>query len=208
MGLLNKTYIVAMVALMFSATIAYSQTGYGTSSILLTSKGASVLQGQSANVSYTVMLASGGTWGTTLQVQNQASLSSQGINVGISSPSGDPPYGGTAMISTSSSTPPGSYNVTFVATGDDPSASPSTFVLSVTAVQQTTTVVAGSLTNHNQTTNSTTILSSTVQPTTTTAYSTTIQYNANQQQGSLPLYVSVLAVVVTIVVIAAAFKFA
>ena len=154
------------------------------------------------------MLASGGTWGTTLRVQNQASLSSEGISVGISSPSGDPPYGGTAMISTSGSTLPGTYNVTFVATGDDPSVSPSTFVLSVTAVHQTTTISAGNLTNPNRTTNSTTILSSTVQPTTTTAYSTTIQYAANQQQGSLPLYVSILAVVVTAVVIAAAFKFA
>ena len=116
----NLLAVFLLFPLIMAGT-AIAQYGYGTSSISLNPNGASTAAGSSVQTSYTVNLASGNTWGTTLGIANQGSLSSQGITVSLSDSSGDPPFSGTATIAVSPSAKPGTYEVTFQASGDDPS---------------------------------------------------------------------------------------
>lgn len=208
-----KRAILVITSLALLVGMVQAQTGYGTSKITLTPSAGAIdttgmlTNGTSKTISYTVDLATGGRWGTTLEVQNSAELARSGITVSISNPSGEPPFGGNATISVSPSTQPGTYNVTFIATGDDPS-QPAIFALIV--VHEGTTV-----TTTINTTNSTT---ATVQPTTITPVppATTSQpyitTNPSAGQGSgqaqTALFVSIAAVVVLFVVIAVALKFA
>ena len=149
----------ALIILVFSllAINTASAYGYGTSSVSMSRGSASVPQGGGSSVNYTVNLASGNTWGTTLSVVNNNQLSSQGIMVSLSNPSGDPPFSGTMAVTTSSSTPAGTYNVTLAAAGDDPSTSNADYMLTVLApatTVQTTTVGSGNKTTTAQQTTS------------------------------------------------------
>jgi hypothetical protein len=169
--------VLAFSLLMVNIASAY---GYGTSSISLGTYSASVVAGAGTSTSYTVNLASGSTWGTTLSVVNNNQLASQGIMVSLSNPSGDPPYSGTMTISTSNTTAPGAYNITLAATGDDPSSSSTNFVLAVSAPTSTpTTQTTTAPSVNNATTAQTTSMQQTTtisQPTTTVNYSSTGAY--------------------------------
>ncbi len=197
---MTRTYAIlaSLAGLLAISGFSFAQTGYGTSSISLNATSASVAQAGAVSVAYTVNLASGSTWGTTLIVQNQAELSQSGISVSISNPNGDPPYSGTATITTSQSTPAGAYSVTFAATGDDPSTAPADFLLTVSSAATTAPASIGP----NTTVQSTSI------PYSSTAPATTINQPAAGGQGSAPAYVSIIAVIVLFAVIALAFKFA
>lgn len=117
-----------------SSGLAYAQSGgYGTSSISLSHYAYNTTPGSHLDVQYTVSLESGNTWGTTLNVGNAQSLSASGINVSLSDTYGDPNYSGTATVSVSASAKPGAYNITFYATGDDPSSKNATLTLNVMA---------------------------------------------------------------------------
>ncbi len=119
--------------------------------------------------------------GTNLGVVNNNQLASQGIMVSLSNPSGDPPFSGTMSISTSSSTQPGSYAIVLSATGDDPSISNATYILSVLSpASSTTTAATTSVSGGGQ---STTIQQTTSQPSTTVQQQTTIPYNYNTGGG-------------------------
>jgi cobalamin biosynthesis Mg chelatase CobN len=170
---------------------------------------------------YTVNLASGSTWGTSISVSNAGSLAGQGTSISFSNPSADPPFSGTATITTSPTTPAGSYQIQLVATGDDPSSSTTTFTLTVngkTTTIASTTIPVGSGANttgtnstgkNNTGTNSTGRNSSTTAP----AYTTSVAYNTGGSQpnygsSSTALDVSILAVIVLFLVIILALKFA
>lgn len=139
--LANIAIILSAIAILIpAASAAY---GYGTSTISTTPSSVSIMAAHSANVNYTVNLASGNTWGTTLSVVNNNQLSAQGITTSISNPSGNPPFSGMLTLTTSQATSPGTYQVVLAATGDDPSTSNATVVLTVPAPATTSTVPAG-----------------------------------------------------------------
>ena len=166
-----KSYFAAALAmLVFSLLMAnvVSAYGYGTSSISLNSNGSSLAAGGSTSVGYTVSLASGSTWGTTLSVVNAQQLSSSGISVSLSNTYGDPTYSGTMTVNVGASAQPGNYTITLSATGDDPSTSNANFALTVLAPAPATT--AQTTTAAGQTTSQQT---TSVQPTTTAPQSTT-----------------------------------
>ncbi len=206
----NNAILLSLLLPFLLAGSFAAQYGYGTSSISLNPSAGSVAAGSSASTAYTVSLATGNTWGTTLSVQDSAALSSDGITVSISNPSGEPPFSGTATISTSASTAAGSYNVTFVATEDDPSSSPSTYTLRVTSQASTSTAT---------TTGSSTSQSSSA-PTSysTSGYTTSTRSSGYGSGGNASGYgsaltspaaiLSILAIIALFVVIYLAFKFA
>lgn len=201
-------YVLAAVfTALLSSSIAYA-AGYGTSSITLNPSSGSVMAGQSVSVSYSVNLASGGTWGTSLQVSNQQSLSAQGINVTLSKAYADPPYSGTAEISTGASTAAGTYTITFLATGDDPSASPSNYTLTVSSAATTattsvaTTTMATTSTPTNTSNKTSTVPATTSAPTTSVGYtSTPLGTSPPYRSSTAALALSILAVIVMVVVI-------
>jgi uncharacterized protein (UPF0333 family) len=131
--------------------------GIGTSTIQLAKSDGTIAAGGSTSLSYTVTLASGSKWGTSLQVSNADTLSNDGITATTSTGAMDPPYSGTLSIAVGSTTSPGTYQIVLKATGDDPSATDAVFVLTVTSAITTTT-------------------SSTTTSTTTTTSSTTYTY--------------------------------
>lgn len=221
MSSINRIYIIAAVLGSLLLTIpAYAQYGYGTSSISLNSTSISTNAGQQVNVQYTVNLVSGQTWGTSISVSNAGNLSSQGISVTFTNPSGDPPFSGVAAIKTSPTTAPGSYQIQFVATGDDPSSSSTAYMLTVPASTTfgSTTLPQGSGTNTtgtNSTGKNTTGTNSTGRNTTITpTYTTSVSYSSNTSipsnygQSGTALDVSILAVIVLFLVIILALKFA
>jgi hypothetical protein len=186
--------VLAFSLLMVNIASAY---GYGTSSISLGSYSASITSGASTSTSYTVNLASGSTWGTTLSVVNNNQLASQGVMVSLSNPSGDPPYSGTMTIQTSSTTAAGSYTITLTATGDDPSTSDANFALTVSSAQQTTAATTAPTTaGQNQTTIPTTVPQTTLPSTTVPSYTTISQNYYGSSAGSLPLESSAAIVVI------------
>ncbi len=139
---------ISIAILLFSALAlllpSVYAVGYGTSSITLSTTQLSfTLTGQrNAVINYTVNLASGNTWGTTLAVVNNNQLSAQGIMTSISNPSGDPPYSGTLTVSLAASATNGEYSIILAATGDDPSASNATVSLTVANPSTTVTTIA------------------------------------------------------------------
>ena len=106
--------------------------GIGTSSIQLSKTDGTVAAGSSTSLPYTVNLASGAKWGTSLQVSNADTLANDGITATTSTGAMDPPYSGTLTIAASSTTSPGTYQIVLKATGDDPSAADAVFVLTIT----------------------------------------------------------------------------
>ncbi len=172
------------------ASIANAANGYGTSSISVSQNNASIQIGSSSSLSYSVNLATGNTWGTTLSVVNNDQLASQGIMVSLSNPSGDPTYSGTMSITVGSSATAGTYPITLQATGDDPSASNATVMLTVTS--------------QSAASNSSTAA--------TTAASTSINYygsgGASYSSSSTLLYMLIIGIIIVIIgmVIAMAMK--
>lgn len=78
-------------------------------------------------------------WGASLVVDNSAALAGEGVTATPSTGAMDPAYTGTLAISAASGTAPGSYRITLKASGDDPSVSPVTFQLTMTAAATGTT---------------------------------------------------------------------
>jgi len=115
--------VLPLFSALFLLILQVSAQGIGTSNIILSQSSLNVTAGNSVSVDYTVQLASGSTWGTTLVVTNAAQLQQQGITVSLSNPSGEPPFSGVLTVITSQTTTTGSriYTVILAATGDDPS---------------------------------------------------------------------------------------
>jgi aminopeptidase S len=107
--------------------------GYGTSSVTLACASGAVKPGSSMSVPYSVALASGGKWGTSVTVTNSSAFQSAGITFSGIGGMSDPPFSGTLSISASSSAKTGTYFVPISATGDDPSSSNAMFLLNVTS---------------------------------------------------------------------------
>ncbi len=185
---MQRNAIAITVVLAYSLlAIASAANGYGTSSIVLSNSTLGMIAGGSAAVGYSVNLASGNTWGTTLSVVNAGQLASDGISATLSNPSGDPPYSGTLHINASATAPPGTYTLVLAATGDDPSASNATLSIKLAPAPSVTTSVApgpsaNSTLRPSTTASSTTAYTTTVssQPSnstlrpSTTAYTTTV----------------------------------
>ena len=112
----------------------YNPFSDGTSTITLGKSTVSVTPGTSVTDSYSVNLASGSTWGTSL-----SSNSLSGFTISFSNSGGDPPYTGTMTVSVASSVSDGTYHVYVNATGDDPSSSPAVLSVSVTGHASSTT---------------------------------------------------------------------
>lgn len=178
-----------------------SAAGYGTSSISLSSNSANVIAGNAITVNYTVNLASGSTWGTTLNVQASSALASRGIKVDLSNTYGEPPYSGTMSVSTNASTAPSTYAIILQATGDDPSVNNASFVLTVlsTAAPIVTTVKPNSSTI-NSTSNATT--PATAAPTIaapTTATPTTVAALAYPTHADAATYALYAIIIIAII---------
>lgn len=118
--------------------------GIGTSSIALGQTSGSVAAGNTMSVSYTVSLASGTKWGTTLVVANNSTLKGDGITVTPSTSAMDPTYTGSLSIAVASSATPGSYQINLKTTGDDPSTSNAVFTLAVTAAGSSSSTTTSS----------------------------------------------------------------
>lgn len=138
--MLGKIWIIAAMLLLISG-VTSAQYGYGTSSITLSRYSITMVNGGTANVNYSVNLASGSTWGTTLSVTDNNYLLSEGIGTSLSKYMGNPTYSGVLSLTVSPSTPKGTYSVTLQATGDDPSAHNTTLVLTIAPPNSSTTSV-------------------------------------------------------------------
>ena len=128
-----------------AAQLPHAAAGYGTSSISLSSGSVSMGAGGSASVNYSVSLASGVTWGTSLVVVDQAQLSSYDINVTLSKKFGDPSYSGVLTVSALPSAANGTYDVVLAATGDDPSVNNATLTVIVGHASNATTLPTTSI---------------------------------------------------------------
>lgn len=151
--------IVAAMLLLISG-VASAQYGYGTSSITLSRYSVTMVNGGTASVNYSVNLASGSTWGTTLSVTDNNYLLSKGIGTSLSKYMGNPTYSGVLSLTVSPSTPKGTYSVTLQATGDDPSVQNTTLVLTIAPPNSSTTSVVAIGNNASST------IASTIAPTT------------------------------------------
>ena len=177
-------------------------TAIGTSSISIAYANTSIYQGKSTSIPYVVKLASGSTWGTTLNVVDLSYLNYAGITVSLSTSYGEPTYTGSMSISISSSTIPGNYNITLNATGDDPSQNNAVLRLTVLKPANTTS----SSTSTNSTTANTTVPktnSSTATSSTPSAPPPSTLYPATGSSGG-NAYVYLVIIIVIIAIIAAA----
>ena len=113
--------VAALLVLSLAAQLTFSQNAIGTSTVSVSNANVTVSRGSSASDTYTVSLASGSTWGTSLNVVNVGALAQMGITVSLTNSYAEPPYSGTATISVSNTTEPGNYTVQLDASGDDPS---------------------------------------------------------------------------------------
>ena len=158
--MLRKIGIMIAMLLLISG-VSFAQYGYGTSNITLSRYSVTMVNGGTAKINYSVNLASGSTWGTTLSVNDNNYLLSHGISTSLSKTLGDPTYTGVLDINVAPSTPKGVYQVVLQATGDAPSAHNTTLTLTIAAPNSSTTTVImpSSLTNA-------TTIASTVAPTT------------------------------------------
>lgn len=127
---INRRYFTLSLLAILSAIIPYSSAyGYGTSSISFAQQNVSIAAGSSSNANYTVNLATGQSWGTTLQL---AKAAPSGITVSISHPSNySVPFSGYLTIQVAASTAPGQYPLVFMATGDDPTTQNATLMVNV-----------------------------------------------------------------------------
>ncbi len=110
-----------------TGTLQVTPSSTGTSTISINKTSVDIASGGSSQVSYTVKLASGTTWGTTISANGPT-----GITTAFSTSQGDPTYTGTATISVASSVKNGTYTVSFSASGDDPTSSPTVLNVTVT----------------------------------------------------------------------------
>ncbi|MCL4381213.1 MAG: hypothetical protein M1331_01710 [Candidatus Marsarchaeota archaeon] len=127
-----KNYLFLALFLSVFLGISFA-AGIGTSKISFSNNSINISQGSSARVNYTVALISGSKWATSMVLLNQTLLLQKGISAAMSNPSSDPTFSGILTISASSATPPGKYNLSFQATGDDPSVNNSVIILNVAA---------------------------------------------------------------------------
>ena len=139
---------VSILAVLIPSVYA---SGYGTSSISFSQdhvlqNNLTINAGSNEAINYTVNLATGNSWGTTFQLARPAP---QGITVVISNPSNySVPFSGYVTISIAPSLSAGSYQLVFMATGDDPSTSNATLTVNVpqasnnTGTQPSTTIAA------------------------------------------------------------------
>jgi hypothetical protein len=137
---------VGGVAVYFLYLNPSTSGGIGSSSIQLAKTSGTVAAGSSMSLSYTVNLASGTKWGTSLQVANADTLASDGITATTSTGAMDPPYSGTLSVTASSTASPGTYQIVLKATGDDPSATNAVFVLTVAPASGTSSTTTSSTT--------------------------------------------------------------
>jgi len=148
---MSRNVIFALVLFSVLGSMAFAQyggygsttaTGIGTSTIILNQTMLSLSPGQSAPITYTVKLASGNKWGTTISVTNASALSSQGISTSLSNTYADPTYTGTLTVTASAAAKSGTYSISMQATGDDPSSAPAVLTLSILAPKaaNTTTI--------------------------------------------------------------------
>ena len=162
--------------------------GIGTSTISVNSSSISVAPGHSAVVAYTVSLASGSTWGTTISASNQATLNGDGITLSFSRSYGDPTYTGDLTVLLSSTAVPGNYTISLIATGDDPSSGPANISLSVMSPVLTSNTPATSASN-------TTIPSTTVPSTTTIAASIYTPGKSSIDYGAIAAAIAIVIIV-------------
>jgi hypothetical protein len=195
------TVMLGIAAVLIPSVSAF---GYGISSISFTQQSANVSAGSNALIGYTVNLASGSTWGTTLSVVNGSALALKGISVALSTTSGDPPFSGTMMVRLAQYVTSGSYSIILRTSGDDPSPN-ATFVVNVPqngtargAVQQTTaltTVIQNSSANSTATAPATT-----VSAVSSTAYTVNPGGTITYSNSSSNAYGLMAAVVVILIV--------
>ncbi len=129
----------AVLFILFAIIFMVSQVhaaGYGTSTVSIGNPSVNLSQGGSAVTSFTITLASGSMWGTSLSVTGApAGMTYQ------SSPSiGDPTFSGQLTIYAGSSVAPGKYVLQVGATGDDPSSA--TVPLTVDVLASNSSVVS------------------------------------------------------------------
>lgn len=165
----RTTYIrIFVISMAFLAIQSYAANGIGTSSISLNASSVSLYQGSNALVAYTVKLASGSPWGTTISASNASALASEGVSLSFSNSYADPTYSGTLTISASSSATPGKYTASIVATGDDPSSAPALLSIDVLSKQSSKNTTKNTTTTTNTTTSKTTTTTNTTSHNTTT----------------------------------------
>ncbi|MGC8516312.1 MAG: hypothetical protein ACP5MT_00215 [Candidatus Acidifodinimicrobium sp.] len=111
--------------------------GYGTSKISLTRYSVNVSQGGTATVGFTVSLATGSTWGTSVNIVPSNSYVTLSPNPSY----GDPSYSGNITINVAGDTPPGEYTFNISATGDDPSTSPVSLIIYVSKSSSVSPIV-------------------------------------------------------------------
>ncbi len=194
------SYMAVMLSMFAVLIPSVSAYGYGTSSISFAQQSANISAGSNAMVGYTVNLASGSTWGTTLSVVNSSALALKGISVALSTTSGDPPFSGTMMIRLAQYTARGTYSIVLKASGDDPSAN-ATFVVDVpqngtvqSTVQQTTTLTTAAQNGS--------MSSTSTRPATTVFAATSVYYNPKGMQSTSGsnAYGLIAAIVVILIV--------
>lgn len=119
--------------ILLSIPFAYSATG--TSKLIINQTIFNLTPGQKTNEKFQLILSSGSTWGTSIDV----SPSVTGISIIFNPSTGDPTFSGTLTISVGSNVKPGEYKFNVSATGDDPTTSPITIIVYVTSPEVTTT---------------------------------------------------------------------
>ncbi len=98
----------------------------GTSTITLNETNLNIKSGGSSMISFTVKLASGTTWGTTISASGPT-----GFSTSFTPSSGDPTFSGTATVSVANSVKNGTYTISFTASGDDPTSSAAKLTVTV-----------------------------------------------------------------------------
>ena len=184
--------------------------GLGTSTISLNTTSISIVQGQSTTISYKVNLSTGSTWGTVVNISNAKSLLSDGISISLSTGMQDPPFSGTATIKVNSSAAIRTYNATFVASGDDPTTTPTMLTIIINGKNVTAVSPSKNSTKTNNTTTISTINTTSTEKTTTNANpggvlkaqnNSYITTNQNNTGNSEPEYISIFAVIILFAVI-------
>ncbi len=203
--------LLSFFALLFVTMPVYAY-GLGTSTISLNTTSISITQGQSTKISYNVNLSTGSTWGTVVNVTDSQSLLSNGIIINLSTGMQDPPFSGTATISSNANTKVGTYTVLFAATGDDPTTNPVALTVKINGNVSTTILPANTSNKTNTTAVSTTNTTSTEKTTNNvnpggvviTAQNNSTGYinqNKNTYGTQMPEYISIFAVIILFAVI-------
>ena len=206
----NAARIFLALLVMLPLAQLASAGGYGTSAISFTKASVSLAPGGSTTVGYNITIATGNTWGTTINIVNQAQLSAAGITVSLSNaggPDSDPPWSGTMTITAASGAASGSYSVILNATGDDPTTSDATLSLAVasSSSSSTTSTPASSTTAVSSTTSPTTAPSTSSAPYISSGTGSSGSSSAYGSSGaSMLAWETVIAVVVILIGLAVA----